>query len=58
MILKKKLEWFENVTLKQGNHSKRSDGVCVMEAVAYLAGELHFRDCRRQLSNCSTGWLL
>jgi hypothetical protein len=31
----------ETLKLERGSHGRRSDGVCVMEAVAWLAGEEH-----------------
>jgi hypothetical protein len=31
----------EDIILKSGKHETREDGVCLMEAVAYLAGETH-----------------
>src|SRR3990172_987752 len=31
----------DNLTLDQGSHTSREDGVCLMEAVAWLAGEPH-----------------
>ena len=31
----------ETITLKSGSHNDRDDGVCAMEAVAWLAGEPH-----------------
>jgi hypothetical protein len=34
-------ELLETVVLEKGAHPKRKDGVCVMEAVAWAAGEKH-----------------
>jgi hypothetical protein len=31
----------EGILLKSGAHSRREDGVCALEAVAWLAGEPH-----------------
>lgn len=31
----------ENITLLAGNHASPEDGLCAMEAVAWLAGEVH-----------------
>jgi hypothetical protein len=34
-------ERYADIELKQGNHDTRADGMCLMEAVAYLVGEEH-----------------
>ena len=34
-------EELATITLKSGSHAKREEGVCAMEAVAWLAGEPH-----------------
>ena len=34
-------EELETITLKSGSHATREEGVCAMEAVAWLAGEPH-----------------
>ena len=34
-------DWFDSLELKQGAHLDREKGMCVMEAVAYLAGREH-----------------
>ena len=34
-------DWFDSLELKSGGHSTRADGMCVMEAAAYLAGRKH-----------------
>ena len=34
-------DWFDSLELKQGAHLDRDKGMCVMEAVAYLAGREH-----------------
>ena len=31
----------DTITLDSGSHDRRTDGVCVMEAVAWWAGEDH-----------------
>ena len=33
--------WLDQITLQHGSHPSPDDGLCVMEAVAYLAGEPH-----------------
>jgi hypothetical protein len=38
------MQQLENIRLKFGGHQFREDGLCAMEAVAYLAGEPH-SDC-------------
>jgi hypothetical protein len=40
-ISKDKLEWLESITLGSGSHEAFADGVCALEAVAYLAHEPH-----------------
>ena len=35
------IEELDNITLGSGSHSTREEGVCAMEAVAWLAGEPH-----------------
>lgn len=40
-VSKKKLAWLESLTLACGQHKSRKSGACVMEAVAYVAGEPH-----------------
>ena len=40
-LTKEKLEWFEKLKLKNGAHQEQQRQFCVMEAVAYVAGEPH-----------------
>ena len=40
-ISKEKLDWFDSLVLSSGNHADIERGACIMESVAYLAGEPH-----------------
>jgi hypothetical protein len=39
VIAPEKLEWLENLHLDRGGHKSPEEGACVLEAVAYVAGE-------------------
>lgn len=41
MILADRMEKFASLTLHEGAHKDPADGMCAMEAAAWIAGEPH-----------------